>query len=34
MDPTSTFMSVVFWLSLGRLTFVLLVVGYLTSFWK
>jgi hypothetical protein len=33
MDPTSTFRSIVFWLALGALTFVLLVVGYGTGFW-
>ena len=33
MNPTSTFMSVLFWLGLGLLTFVILVVGYGTGFW-
>lgn len=33
MNPTSTFRSVLFWLALGALTFVLLVVGYGTRFW-
>jgi hypothetical protein len=33
MNPTSTFMAVVFWLSLGALTFVVLVLGYGTGFW-
>ena len=33
MNPTSRFRSVLFWLSLGILTFVLLVVGYGTGFW-
>ena len=33
MNPTSTFRSVLFWLALGALTFVLLVVGYGTGFW-
>ena len=33
MNPTSTFMSVLFWLGLGALTFVILVVGYGTGFW-
>ena len=33
MNPTSTFMSVVFWLGLGLLTFVILVAGYGTGFW-
>ena len=34
MNPTSTPMAVLFWLGLGALTFVLLVVGYGTQFWK
>jgi hypothetical protein len=33
MNPTSTAMAVAFWLGLGLLTFVLLVVGYGTGFW-
>jgi hypothetical protein len=33
MNPTSRFMSVMFWLALGALTFVLLVLGYATGFW-
>ncbi len=33
MNPTSRFRSVLFWLSLGALTFVLLVAGYGTGFW-
>ena len=33
MNPTSRFMSVLVWLSLAALTFVLLVVGYWTGFW-
>ena len=33
MNPTSRFMSVVFWLGLGLATFVLLVLGYGTGFW-
>ncbi len=33
MDPTPTRVSLVFWLALGALTFVLLVVGYGTGFW-
>jgi hypothetical protein len=33
MNPTSTFMSVLVWLSLGAATFVLLVLGYGTGFW-
>jgi hypothetical protein len=34
MNPTSTSMAVLFWLGLGALTFVLLVVGYGTGFWR
>ena len=34
MNPTSTAMAVAFWLGLGLLTFVLLVVGYGTGFWQ
>jgi len=33
MNPTSRFMSVLFWLGLAAVTFVLLVVGYKTGFW-
>ncbi len=33
MNPTSIVRSVLFWLGLGALTFVLLVVGYGTGFW-
>jgi hypothetical protein len=33
MNPTSRFKSVLFWFSLGALTFVLLVAGYGTGFW-
>jgi hypothetical protein len=33
MNPTSTVMSVLFWLGLGLLTFVLLIVGYGSGFW-
>ena len=33
MNPTSRFMSVLFWLGLAALTFVLLVLGYGTGFW-
>ena len=33
MNPTRTWVSVLFWLGLGALTFVLLVVGYGTGFW-
>ncbi len=34
MNPTSTPMSVLFWLGLGVLTLVLLLLGYGTGFWK
>ena len=33
MNPTSRFRSVLFWLGLGIVTFVVLVVGYSTGFW-
>jgi hypothetical protein len=33
MNPTSTFMSILFWLGLAAATFVLLVLGYITGFW-
>ncbi len=33
MNPASRFRSVLFWLGLGALTFVLLVAGYGTGFW-
>ena len=33
MNPTSTGLAVLFWLGLGALTFVILVVGYATKFW-
>jgi hypothetical protein len=33
MNPTSTFLAVLFWLGLGAVTFVLLVLGYGTGFW-
>lgn len=33
MNPTSTAMAVAFWVGLGVLTFVILVVGYGTGFW-
>ncbi len=33
MNPTSTGLAVLFWLGLGLLTFVLLVVGYGSGFW-
>ena len=34
MNPTRTSVAVLFWLSLGALTFVLLLVGYGSGFWK
>ena len=34
MNPTSTAMAVLFWIGLGALTFVLLVAGYGTGFWR
>jgi hypothetical protein len=34
MNPTSTLMSVLFWLGLGFGTFVILVLGYGTGFWN
>jgi hypothetical protein len=33
MNPTSRFRSVLVWLGLGLLTFVVLVVGYGSGFW-
>jgi len=33
MNPTSTPMAVLFWIGLGVLTFVILVVGYGVGFW-
>lgn len=33
MNPTRTAVSVGFWLGLGALTFVLLLLGYGTGFW-
>ena len=33
MNPTTAGVSMLFWLALGALTFVLLVVGYGTGFW-
>ena len=33
MNPTSTLMSVLFWLGLAFATFVILVLGYGTGFW-
>lgn len=34
MNPTSRFSSVLFWLALGAATFVLILVGYGSGFWK
>lgn len=34
MNPTSTWLAVAFWVGLGALTFVILVVGYGSGFWK
>ena len=34
MNPTSRLRSVMFWLGLAALTFVLLVAGYGTGFWR
>ena len=34
MRPTSRLLSVLFWLGLGGLTFVLLVLGYGVGFWQ
>ena len=34
MNPTSRFMSILFWVGLAVLTFVLLVAGYATGFWS
>jgi hypothetical protein len=34
MNPTSTLRSLIFWLALAGLTFVLLIAGYGTGFWK
>jgi len=34
MNPTSRFMSVLFWAGLGFVTFVVLVVGYASGFWR
>ena len=33
MNPTSSLMSVLFWVGLAALTFVILVVGYGSGFW-
>ena len=34
MNPTSRFSSVLFWLGLGALTFVVLVAGYTIRLWN
>jgi hypothetical protein len=34
MNPTSTLMAVAFWVALAVLTFVILVLGYGSGFWK
>ena len=34
INPTATPIAVLFWLSLGVLTFVLLVLGYGSGFWQ
>ena len=34
MNPTSRLRSVLFWLALGVVTFVLLVAGYGSGFWE
>jgi hypothetical protein len=34
MNPTSRFRSVLFWVALAALTFVLLVAGYGSGFWS
>ncbi len=34
MNPTSTPMAILFWIGLAGLTFVLLVIGYGTGFWR
>jgi len=33
MNPTRTWVAVLFWLGLGALTFVLLLAGYGSGFW-
>jgi hypothetical protein len=33
MNPTSTARSILFWVGLAALTFVVLVIGYQTGFW-
>jgi len=34
MNPTPTWLSVIFWVSLAAATFVLLLAGYGTGFWN
>ncbi len=34
MNPTSTPMSILFWVGLAAVTFVLLMLGYGTGFWR
>jgi hypothetical protein len=34
MNPTSTLRSALFWVGLGLLTFLVLVAGYGTGFWR
>jgi hypothetical protein len=34
MNPTRTRAAILFWLALGALTFVVLLAGYGTGFWK
>jgi hypothetical protein len=34
MNPTSRFQSALFWLGLGFVTFLVLVIGYGTGFWS
>ena len=34
MNPTSRFMSVLFWLGLAIVTFAILLIGYGTGFWS
>ena len=34
MNPTPTWLAAAFWLGLGLLTFVILVVGYGSGFWQ
>jgi hypothetical protein len=33
MNPTSTILSIGFWVGLAAVTFVLLLIGYSTTFW-